>query len=41
MLHHHQQNPLYTHFDDIIEIFKRYDLPFSLGDALSVQGTGS
>ena len=22
MLHHHKQNPLYTHFDDIIEIFK-------------------
>jgi phosphomethylpyrimidine synthase len=23
MLHHHQQNPLYTHFDDIIDIFKK------------------
>jgi phosphomethylpyrimidine synthase len=34
MLHHHQQNPLYTHFRDIIEIFKRYDVCFSLGDAL-------
>ena len=34
MLHHHQQNPLYTHFDDIIEIFKRYDVSFSLGDSL-------
>lgn len=31
MLHHHKQNPLYTHFDDIIEIFKRYDVSFSLG----------
>ncbi|MEM7771211.1 MAG: phosphomethylpyrimidine synthase [Cyanobacteria bacterium P01_E01_bin.6] len=34
MLHHHKQNPLYTHFDDIIEIFKRYDVSFSLGDSL-------
>ncbi|MGF1569111.1 MAG: phosphomethylpyrimidine synthase [Nodosilinea sp.] len=34
MLHHHQQNPLYTHFDAIIEIFKRYDVSFSLGDSL-------
>jgi len=34
MLYHHQQNPLYTHFADIIEIFKKYDVSFSLGDAL-------
>ncbi|HZG38939.1 MAG TPA: phosphomethylpyrimidine synthase ThiC, partial [Nodosilinea sp.] len=34
MLHHHKQNPLYTHFNDIIEIFKRYDVSFSLGDSL-------
>ncbi len=34
MLHHHRQNPLYSHFDDIIEIFKRYDVSFSLGDSL-------
>ncbi|MEN9208070.1 MAG: phosphomethylpyrimidine synthase ThiC [Gloeomargarita sp. GMQP_bins_120] len=34
MLHHHQQNPLYTHFRDIIEIFKKYDVSFSLGDSL-------
>jgi phosphomethylpyrimidine synthase len=26
MLHHHKQNPLYTHFDDITEIFKKYDV---------------
>ena len=25
MLYHHKQNPLYTRFDDICEIFKRYD----------------
>lgn len=34
MLYHHQQNPLYTRFRDIIEIFKRYDVAFSLGDSL-------
>ncbi|ASC74117.1 Phosphomethylpyrimidine synthase [Halomicronema hongdechloris C2206] len=34
MLHHHEQNPLYTHFRDIIEICKRYDVSFSLGDSL-------
>ncbi|NJK60565.1 MAG: phosphomethylpyrimidine synthase ThiC [Oscillatoriales cyanobacterium SM2_1_8] len=34
MLHHHKQNPLYTHFDDIIEIFRKYDVCFSLGDSL-------
>lgn len=34
MLHHHKQNPLYTHFDQIIEIFKKYDVSFSLGDSL-------
>ncbi len=34
MLHHYKQNPLYTRFDDICEIFKRYDCTFSLGDSL-------
>ncbi|MFN3927683.1 MAG: phosphomethylpyrimidine synthase ThiC [Pseudanabaenaceae cyanobacterium] len=34
MLYHHKQNPLYTHFQDIIEIFKKYDVSFSLGDSL-------
>jgi phosphomethylpyrimidine synthase len=34
MLHHHKQNPLYTHFHDIIEIFQKYDVSFSLGDSL-------
>ena len=34
MLHHHKQNPLFSHYDDIIEIFKRYDVSFSLGDSL-------
>ena len=34
MLYHHRQNPLYTRFDDICQIFKRYDCSFSLGDSL-------
>jgi phosphomethylpyrimidine synthase len=34
MLHHHQQNPWYTHFDDLCEIFRKYDVSFSLGDGL-------
>ncbi|BAC89059.1 phosphomethylpyrimidine synthase ThiC [Gloeobacter violaceus] len=34
MLAHHKQNPLYTHFDEIINIFKKYDVSFSLGDSL-------
>jgi phosphomethylpyrimidine synthase len=28
------ENPLYTHFDAICEIFKKYDVTFSLGDGL-------
>lgn len=31
---HNQQNPLYTHFDDICAIFREYDVSFSLGDGL-------
>ncbi len=34
MLHHHKQNPLYTHYDEIIRIFQKYDVSFSLGDSL-------
>ncbi len=34
MLYHFKQNPLFTRFDDICEIFKRYDCTFSLGDSL-------
>ena len=31
---HHQENFLYTHFEEICEIMKRYDVSFSLGDGL-------
>ena len=34
MVKHRQQNPLYTHYDEICEIFKAYDVSFSLGDSL-------
>ena len=33
-LAHHEENFLYTHFDDICEIMKAYDVSFSLGDGL-------
>ena len=31
---HHQESFLYTHFEDICEIMKAYDVSFSLGDGL-------
>jgi len=31
---HHQENFLYTHFEEICEILKAYDVSFSLGDGL-------
>jgi phosphomethylpyrimidine synthase len=33
-LAHHQENFLYTHFEDICEIMAAYDVAFSLGDGL-------
>jgi phosphomethylpyrimidine synthase len=33
-LAHHEESFLYTHFDDICEIMKAYDVSFSLGDGL-------
>ncbi|MBD8473966.1 phosphomethylpyrimidine synthase ThiC [Pseudomonas sp. CFBP 8770] len=33
-LAHHKENFLYTHFDEICEIMKAYDVSFSLGDGL-------
>jgi phosphomethylpyrimidine synthase len=33
-LAHHQENFLYTHFEEICEIMKAYDVAFSLGDGL-------
>jgi phosphomethylpyrimidine synthase len=34
MLAHKAENPLYTHFDAICDIFARHDVTFSLGDGL-------
>jgi phosphomethylpyrimidine synthase len=34
MAHHHKQNFLYERFEDIVKIFKKYDVSFSLGDGL-------
>ena len=34
MIANKAENPLYTHFDDLCDIFKRYDITFSLGDGL-------
>jgi phosphomethylpyrimidine synthase len=34
MLGNGAENPLYTHFDALCEIFKKYDVTFSLGDGL-------
>jgi len=33
-LAHHRENFLYTHFEDICDIMKAYDVAFSLGDGL-------
>jgi len=34
MMHHRQQNPLYTHFEDLCDIMHQYDVTWSLGDSL-------
>ncbi|MFC7392902.1 phosphomethylpyrimidine synthase ThiC [Scopulibacillus cellulosilyticus] len=33
-LYHHKESFLYTHFEEICEIMKKYDIAFSLGDGL-------
>ncbi len=34
MMHHRQQNPLYTHFEDLCDIMYQYDVTWSIGDGL-------
>ncbi len=34
MMAHRKQNPLYEHFDELCEIFRAYDVTWSLGDGL-------
>jgi phosphomethylpyrimidine synthase len=31
---HHEENPFYTHFDELCEILREYDVTWSLGDGL-------
>lgn len=38
MLKHGKQNPMYTLWDDICEILRRYDVTFSIGDGLRPGG---
>ncbi len=34
MIAHNKENPLYTHFDELCEIMRQYDVTWSLGDSL-------
>ncbi len=34
MLHHGAENPLYTHYDEILDMAREYDVTLSLGDGL-------
>ncbi len=34
MMVHRQQNPLFTHFEDLCDIMREYDVTWSLGDSL-------
>jgi phosphomethylpyrimidine synthase len=34
MLHHDRENPLYTRYDEILDMAKQYDVTLSLGDGL-------
>ena len=34
MAAHGQENPFYTHFDDLCDIMHEYDVTWSLGDGL-------
>jgi phosphomethylpyrimidine synthase len=34
MMHHRTQNPLFTYYDDLLDILRKYDVTISLGDSL-------
>jgi phosphomethylpyrimidine synthase len=38
MIHHGKQNPMYTLWDDICQVLRRYDVTFSIGDGLRPGG---
>ena len=38
MIHHQEQNPMYTHWEEICEVMRKYDVTFSIGDGLRPGG---
>jgi phosphomethylpyrimidine synthase len=38
MITHGEQNPMYTHWDEICEVLRRWDVTFSIGDGLRPGG---
>ena len=38
MLHHGQENPMFTHFEAICDVMREFDVSFSLGDGLRPGG---
>ncbi len=38
MIHHGKQNPMYTLWEDICQVMRRYDVTFSIGDGLRPGG---
>jgi phosphomethylpyrimidine synthase len=34
MIHHRRENPLYEHYDELLEVLRRHDVTISLGDSL-------
>ncbi len=41
MLHNDKENPLYEHYDRLLEIAHKYDVTLSLGDGLRPGAIGS
>jgi len=38
MIHHGQQNPLYSHWEELCSVLRRWDVTFSIGDGLRPGG---
>ncbi|MBC7784572.1 MAG: phosphomethylpyrimidine synthase ThiC [Burkholderiales bacterium] len=38
MIHHNKENPMYTYWEDICQILRKYDVTFSIGDGLRPGG---
>lgn len=38
MIHHGAQNPMYTHWEEICDVMREYDVTFSIGDGLRPGG---